>query len=58
MKTTVFVERARDFRAHPSTGETQESMNNVSCCRDMTEIPLNWRKTPFNQSINFVDIYT
>ena len=23
-----------------STGETQESMNNVSCCRDMTEILL------------------
>ena len=24
----------------PSTGETQEDMNNVSCCRDMTEILL------------------
>ena len=24
----------------PSTGETQESMNNVSCRRDMTEILL------------------
>ena len=23
--------------AQPSTGETQESMNNVSCCSDMTE---------------------
>ena len=28
------------FRAQPSTGETQESMNNVSCRRDMTEILL------------------
>ena len=27
-------------RAQPSTGETQESMNNVSCRRDMTEILL------------------
>ena len=32
--------RARHFRAQPSTGETQESMNNVSCRRDMTEILL------------------
>ena len=31
---------ARHFRAQPSTGETQESMNNVSCRRDMTEILL------------------
>ena len=31
---------ARYFRAQPSTGETQESMNNVSCCRGMTEILL------------------
>ena len=31
---------ARHFRAQPSSGETQESMNNVSCCRDMTEILL------------------
>ena len=30
----------RHFRAQPSTGETQESMNNVSCCCDMTEILL------------------
>ena len=26
--------------SEPSTGETQESMNNVSCHRDMTEILL------------------
>ena len=26
--------------SEPSTGETQESMNNVICCRDMTEILL------------------
>ena len=26
--------------SEPSTGETQESMNNVSCRRDMTEILL------------------
>ena len=31
---------ARHFRAQPSTGETQESMNNVNCRRDMTEILL------------------
>ena len=31
---------ARHFRAQLSTGETQESMNNVSCRRDMTEILL------------------
>ena len=31
---------ARHFRAQPSTGETQESMNNVSCRRDVTEILL------------------
>ena len=31
---------ARHFRALPSTGETQKSMNNVSCRRDMTEILL------------------
>ena len=31
---------ARHFRAQPSTGETQESMNNVSCLCDMTEILL------------------
>ena len=31
---------ARHFRAQPSTGETQEIMNNVSCRRDMTEILL------------------
>ena len=31
---------ARHLRAQPSTGETQESMNNVNCCRDMTEILL------------------
>ena len=31
---------ARHFRAQPSTGETKESMNNVSCRRDMTEILL------------------
>ena len=31
---------ARHFRAQPSTGETQESMNNVSCRRDMTKILL------------------
>ena len=30
----------RHFRAQPSTGETKESMNNVSCPRDMTEILL------------------
>ena len=30
---------ARHFRAQPTTVETQESMNNVSC-RDMTEILL------------------
>ena len=29
---------ARHFRAQPSTGKPQESMNNVSCRRDMTEI--------------------
>ena len=29
---------ARHFRAQPSTGEIQESMNNVTCRRDMTEI--------------------
>ena len=28
------------FRAQPSTGETQESMNDVSCRHDMTEILL------------------
>ena len=27
-------------RVQPSTGETQESMNNVTCRRDMTEILL------------------
>ena len=31
---------ARHFRAQPSTGETQENMNNVICRRDMTEILL------------------
>ena len=31
---------ARHFRAQPSTGETQEIMNNVNCRRDMTEILL------------------
>ena len=31
---------ARHFRAQPSTGETQENMNNLSCRRDMTEILL------------------
>ena len=31
---------ARHFRAQPSTGETQESINNVSCRRDMTKILL------------------
>ena len=31
---------ARHFRAQPSTGENQESMNNVSCHFDMTEILL------------------
>ena len=31
---------ASHFRAQPSTGETQESMNNVTCRRDMTEILL------------------
>ena len=31
---------ARYFRAQPSTDETQEIMNNVSCSRDMTEILL------------------
>ena len=38
-------------RAQPSTGVTQESMNNVSCRRDMTEILL---KAAYNtlQSIN------
>ena len=30
----------RHFRAQPSTGETQENMNNVSCRRDMTEVLL------------------
>ena len=24
----------------PSTGETQEDMNNVNCCRDMTKVLL------------------
>ena len=43
--------QARHFRAQPSTGETQESMNNVSSRRDMTEILL---KVALNtiQSIN------
>ena len=31
---------ARHFRGQPGTGETQESMNNVSCRLDMTEILL------------------
>ena len=31
---------ARHFRAQPSTGETQENMNNVNCRCDMTEILL------------------
>ena len=31
---------AKHLRAQPSTGETQEDMNNVSCRRDMTEILL------------------
>ena len=31
---------ARHFRAQTSIGETKESMNNVSCRRDMTEILL------------------
>ena len=30
----------KNLRAQPSTGETQEIMNNVSCRRDMTEILL------------------
>ena len=30
----------RHLRAQPSTGETQESMDNVSCRRDMNEILL------------------
>ena len=29
---------ARHFRAQPSTGETQEEMNNVSCCCDLTDV--------------------
>ena len=36
----VGVSLARHFRAQPGTGETQESMNDVSCRRDMTEILL------------------
>ena len=40
---------ARHFRAKPSNGETQESMNNVSCRHDMTEILLKRRITTFNQ---------
>ena len=38
-------------KIQPSTGETQENMNKVSCCRDMTEILL---KAAYNtiQSIN------
>ena len=40
---------ARHLRALPSTGETQESMNNVSCRRDMTEILL--KHHSINQSI-------
>ena len=47
---------ARHFRAQPSTGETQESMNNVSCRRDMTDILLKRRKTPFSQSFIMVII--
>ena len=41
---------ARHFRAQPSTGETQESMNNVSCRSDMTEILLthSYTMTPFD----------
>ena len=31
---------ARHLRAQPSTDETQENMNNVSCRRDITEILL------------------
>ena len=31
---------ARHVEPQPSTGETQEDMNNVSCRRDMTEILL------------------
>ena len=30
----------------------RKDMNNVSCRRDMTEILLKWRKTPFSQSMN------
>ena len=37
-KTDLF--NLAHFRAQSCTGETQESMNNVSCCRDMTEILL------------------
>ena len=42
---------ARHFRAQPSTGETQENMNNVSCHRDMTEILLKAAQNTI-QSIN------
>ena len=47
---------ATHFRAQPSTGETQEIMNNVSCRRDMTEIRLKRRKTLFNQSIQSIKV--
>ena len=40
---------ARHFKAQP--GETQESMNNVSCRRDMTEIQLKAAQNAI-QSIN------
>ena len=39
--------------AQPSTGETQESMNNVSCRRDMTEILLKGALNAI-QSINLI----
>ena len=40
LKNILSLILAKHFRAQPSTGETQESMNNVSCRRDMTEILL------------------
>ena len=40
MFSTAVCPWARHFRAQPSTDETQESMNNVSCRRHMTEILL------------------
>ena len=39
-ESSGFFSWARHFRAQPSISETQESMNNVSCRRDMTEIQL------------------